>query len=92
MGLEGQVKLGFRRELAAIADEGERDARFRELVQSLYERGGHALRALLSIDDVIDPAATRIGSSRACCRTRPAAGPAAPKAGGSTPGRDRRTS
>ena len=32
MGLEGSVKLGYRNELAAIADPAERRARFDEMV------------------------------------------------------------
>jgi acetyl-CoA carboxylase carboxyltransferase component len=60
MGLEGQVKLGFRNELAAIEDPGARLARYEELVEAAYERG-KALSAGVSfqVDDVIDPADTR---------------------------------
>ncbi len=60
MGLEGQVKLGFRAELAAIEDPRERRARYEELVARAYERG-KALNAGVSfgVDDVIDPADTR---------------------------------
>lgn len=60
MGLEGQVKLGFRAELAAIEDPKERLARYEELVARAYERG-KALNAGVSfgVDDVIDPAGTR---------------------------------
>ena len=39
MGLEGQVKLGFRNELAAIDDPDARRARYDELVAAAYERG-----------------------------------------------------
>ena len=39
MGLEGQVKLGFRNELAAIENPEERAARYEELVAAAYERG-----------------------------------------------------
>lgn len=60
MGLEGQIKLGFRAELEAIADPKTRQARFQELVDQLYERGKAVKMApFLSIDDVIDPADTR---------------------------------
>ena len=38
MGLEGQVKLGYRNELANIADPAERTARFDHLVAEAYER------------------------------------------------------
>ncbi len=60
MGLEGQVKLGFRNELAAIEDPGARLARYEELVAAAYERG-RALNSGVSfaVDDVIDPADTR---------------------------------
>ena len=60
MGLEGQVKLGFRNELAAIEDPAERKARYDQLVDAAYQRG----RALVAgtsfaVDDVIDPADSR---------------------------------
>jgi acetyl-CoA carboxylase carboxyltransferase component len=60
MGLEGQVKLGFRNELAAIDDPDRRLARYEELVDAAYQRG-KALGAGVSfqVDDVIDPADTR---------------------------------
>jgi acetyl-CoA carboxylase carboxyltransferase component len=57
MGLEGAVRLGYRRELAEAEDP---DALFDELVARSYERG-KALSAatVYEIDDVIDPADTR---------------------------------
>jgi acetyl/propionyl-CoA carboxylase alpha subunit len=60
MGLEGQVKLGRRRELAAIDDPAERLAAYERMVAELYERG-KALNAgsLFEVDEVIDPADTR---------------------------------
>jgi acetyl-CoA carboxylase carboxyltransferase component len=60
MGLEGAVKLGFRRDLEAIADEGERKQRIRELT-ALAEQNAKAINAatLFELDDVIDPAETR---------------------------------
>ena len=39
MGLEGAVKLGFRKELNAIADPLQRQARFEEMVAEMVERG-----------------------------------------------------
>lgn len=59
MGLEGAVRLGFRKELES-ADPAERDALFANLVALAYERG-KALYAATTyeIDDVIDPAASR---------------------------------
>jgi methylmalonyl-CoA carboxyltransferase 12S subunit len=60
MGLEGAVRLALRRELEAIEDEAERNARVRELTVAA-EENAKALNAatLFEIDDVIDPAETR---------------------------------
>jgi len=60
MNLEGSVKLGFRKELEAIADPTERKRRFDEMVAEAYQRG-KAMNAaeLFEIDDVIDPTDTR---------------------------------
>jgi acetyl-CoA carboxylase carboxyltransferase component len=60
MGLEGAVKLGFRRELEAIDDEGERADRLEQLIAAAHEHS-KALNAatLFELDDVIDPAETR---------------------------------
>ncbi len=60
MGLEGAVRLGYRKELAACRTSDERDELFRELVDRLYEYG-KALRIaeFFEIDDVIDPIDTR---------------------------------
>lgn len=60
MGLEGQVKLAYRKELDAIANEAEREARIRQMVADLHDRGSALNTApYLSIDDVIDPLETR---------------------------------
>jgi acetyl-CoA carboxylase carboxyltransferase component len=60
MGLEGAVRLGYRKELAACATDAERDALFRELVDRLYEIGKAVRFAeVFEIDDVIDPVDTR---------------------------------
>jgi acetyl-CoA carboxylase carboxyltransferase component len=60
MGLEGAVRLGYRRELEAVADPGERDALFREMVDRMYEHGkALSVATHFEIDDVIDPADTR---------------------------------
>ena len=60
MGLEGSVKLGYRNELAAIADPTERRARFDEMVARAYEAGKAINQATTyRVDDVIDPADTR---------------------------------
>lgn len=60
MGLEGAVRLGLRRELAAIADEAEREQRVRDVTAAAQENA-RALNAasLFELDDVIDPAETR---------------------------------
>ena len=60
MGLEGAVRLGFRKELAAVPEGGERDALFRKLVAQQYANGEAIHMAqTLEIDAVIDPAETR---------------------------------
>ncbi|MGD9987710.1 carboxyl transferase domain-containing protein [Pseudonocardia sp.] len=60
MGLEGAVRLGFRKELAAVADPVERDALYRKLVAEMYEQGKATNTAsVFEIDDVIDPVETR---------------------------------
>ena len=60
MGLEGSVKLGYRNELAAIEDSLARKAKFDEMVAAAYARGKAMARGTSpSLDDVIDPAATR---------------------------------
>ena len=60
MGLEGAVRLGYRRELNAIEDEDAREAEFQRLVARAYE-GGKALNTAtyFEIDDVIDPMDSR---------------------------------
>jgi acetyl-CoA carboxylase carboxyltransferase component len=60
MGLEGAVRLGFRRELDAIEDPEEREAAFSAMVERAYEHGKALnVAAHFEIDDVIDPASTR---------------------------------
>ncbi len=60
MGLEGAVKAGFKKELAAIKDLKKREALYDKLVAQLYERGKAInMAAYLEIDAVIDPADTR---------------------------------
>jgi acetyl-CoA carboxylase carboxyltransferase component len=60
MGLEGAVKLGYRKELDAIEDPDEREALFQRMVAAMYEHG-KALNTstYFEIDDVIDPADSR---------------------------------
>ncbi|MFZ0209907.1 MAG: carboxyl transferase domain-containing protein [Roseiarcus sp.] len=60
MGLEGAVRLAYRKELAAIDDPPGREAEFRKRVALSYEQGKAINTAsVLEIDDVIDPADTR---------------------------------
>jgi acetyl-CoA carboxylase carboxyltransferase component len=60
MGLEGAVRLGFRRELEAVEDPAEREALFEHMVERAY-RHGKALNVATAfeIDDVIDPVESR---------------------------------
>src|SRR4029077_442347 len=39
MGLEGAVRLGYRKELEAVADDDERNRLFEEMVARMYEHG-----------------------------------------------------
>ncbi|SEA68543.1 carboxyl transferase domain-containing protein [Variovorax sp. YR216] len=60
MGLEGAVRLGFRKELEAAAEGAERDALFKTLVAQQYANGeAMHMAQTLEIDAVIDPADTR---------------------------------
>ena len=60
MGLEGAVKTGFKKELAAINDPKEREAYYNDLVAQSYERGKAInIASYMEIDSVIDPADTR---------------------------------
>ena len=60
MGLEGAVKLGYRKELAAIEDPAARQRLFAEMVARMYEHGKAVSYATyFEIDDVIDPAESR---------------------------------
>ena len=60
MGLEGSVKLGFRKELEAIEDPAARLKRYEEMVANAYENGKALNTAThFTVDDTIDPAHTR---------------------------------
>ncbi|MDP3519221.1 MAG: carboxyl transferase domain-containing protein [Hydrogenophaga sp.] len=60
MGLEGAVRLGFRKELEAVPDGPEREALYERLVAQQYAAGSAMnMAATLEIDAVIDPADTR---------------------------------
>ena len=60
MGLEGAVRLGFRRELEAVEDPVARDALFATMVERAYQHGKAVnVASAYEIDDVIDPADSR---------------------------------
>ena len=60
MGIEGAVRLAYRKELAAITDPVHRQAEFDRRVAELYAHGQALnMAAMLEIDAVIDPAQTR---------------------------------
>ena len=60
MGLEGAVRLGFRKELQAAPEGPEREALFERLLAQQYAAGSAMnMAATLEIDAVIDPADTR---------------------------------
>jgi len=60
MGLEGAVRLGYRKELEAIADPAEREARYQAMVADAYAQGkGLNSASYLELDAVIDPAESR---------------------------------
>ena len=84
MGLEGAVRLGYRKELAAIDDEAERERTFQAMVDAAYEHG-KALNSAshFEIDDGIDPA-----DSRRWIATMLASAPAPPREGKKRPAVD----
>jgi acetyl-CoA carboxylase carboxyltransferase component len=60
MNLEGAVKLGMKKELAAIENEADREQMFQTMVAFAYDRGKAInMASLLELDAVIDPADTR---------------------------------
>ena len=60
MGLEGAVRLGYRKELDSVDDPAARERLFQEMVDRMYEHGKAVSTAMsFEIDDVIDPADTR---------------------------------
>lgn len=65
MGLEGAVRLGFSKELAAAGSPAEREQLFNRLVAAAYQHG-KALRAAstFELDDVIDPSDSRAWIAR----------------------------
>jgi acetyl-CoA carboxylase carboxyltransferase component len=60
MGLEGAVRLGYRKELEAVEADDERQALFDTMVDRMYEIGMALNTATyFEIDDVIDPVDSR---------------------------------
>jgi acetyl-CoA carboxylase carboxyltransferase component len=60
MGLEGAVRLGYRKELEAVPEGPARDALYAKFVDEHYTKGKAInVAAGLEIDAVIDPAQTR---------------------------------
>ncbi len=60
MGLEGAVKLGYRKELEAIEDPAERQETYEKMVAQMYEHGKAVnMASHFELDDVIDPADSR---------------------------------
>jgi acetyl-CoA carboxylase carboxyltransferase component len=60
MGLEGAVRLGFRKELEAIADPAERQSVFEKMVGAAYDHGkAVSVASGFEFDDVIDPCESR---------------------------------
>jgi acetyl-CoA carboxylase carboxyltransferase component len=76
MGLEGAVKLGYRKELEAEPEGPRREALYERLLAQHYANGQAVRMAeTLEIDAVIDPARTRDWLARGLA-TAPAAVPA----------------
>jgi acetyl/propionyl-CoA carboxylase alpha subunit/acetyl-CoA carboxylase carboxyltransferase component len=60
MGIEGAVRLAYKKELEAIKDLEERKRKEQEMIDDMYEEGKAINMAMASeIDSVIDPATTR---------------------------------
>ena len=60
MGLEGAVRLGYRKELEAVPEGPGREALFDKLLAQQYDNGSAInMATTLEIDAVIDPASTR---------------------------------
>ena len=77
MGLEGAVRLGYRKELEAVPEGPEREALFEQLLAQQYDNGSAInMAATLEIDAVIDPATTRdwLVAGLEAGRVRPADG------------------
>jgi acetyl-CoA carboxylase carboxyltransferase component len=78
MGLEGAVRLGYRKELEAVPEGPEREALFDQLLAQQYDNGSAIhMASTLEIDAVIDPADTRqwLVAGLQSGRVAPSAGP-----------------
>ncbi len=81
MGLEGAVRLGYRKELEAQPTPEAKEEMFKQMVAQSYARGKAInMAAFLEIDDVIDPADTRRWIMRGY-RSTPPRDPAARRRG-----------
>ena len=79
MGLEGAVRLGFRKELETVPAGPARDALFQQLVAQQYDNGRATnVAQALEIDAVIDPAETRNWLAQGLASRSGALGPVAP--------------
>ena len=71
MGLEGAVRLGYRKELEAVPEGAQRDALYQRHVDEHYAKGKAVnMAATLEIDAVIDPAETRAWLARGLASAR----------------------
>lgn len=71
MGIEGAVKLGYRKELDALPDGPQRQALFDQLVEEHYAKGDAlSMATTLEIDEVLDPADSRAFLCRVLQATR----------------------
>ena len=60
MGLEGAVRLGYRKELDAVEDPEEKQALYDRLLDEMYQQGkAIKVAETLEVDAVIDPVETR---------------------------------
>ncbi|MEC9431581.1 MAG: carboxyl transferase domain-containing protein [Pseudomonadota bacterium] len=77
MGLEGGVRLGYRKEFDALETPEEKQALYEELVAKAYEIGkATSVATTAEIDAVIDPATTRdwiLAGLRSCAPRAPGA-------------------
>ncbi len=79
MGLEGAVRLGYRKELEALPEGPQREALFESLLQRQVANGSaQQMATTLEIDAVIDPAQTREWLARGLASVR-VAGHAGPR-------------